>query len=64
MNIENLVQISEYEWEVPKYIRGDMRVPVRLFMTRELLEQVMEDKSIEQAINATTLPGLVGAVIV
>ncbi|MGE5249253.1 MAG: RtcB family protein [Bacteroidota bacterium] len=64
MNFENLVQISEYEWEVPRYIRGDMRVPVRLFMTRELLEQVMEDKSIEQAINAATLPGLVGAVIV
>src|SRR5512144_15061 len=64
MNIENLIQISETEWEIPTYIRPDMRVPVRLFVTRELLEQVMDDKSLEQAINATTLPGVVGHVIV
>ena len=64
MNIENLVQISETEWEIPTYIRPDMRVPVRLFATRELLEQIIDDKSLEQAVNATTLPGLVGHVIV
>ncbi len=64
MNIENLVQISETEWEIPTYIRPDMRVPVRLFVTRELLEQIKDDKSLEQAINATTLPGVVGHVIV
>ena len=43
MNIENLVKISDYEWEIPTYIRSDMRVPVRLFATRELLEQIMGD---------------------
>ena len=64
MNIENLVQISETEWEIPTYTRHDMRVPVRLFVTRELLEQILNDKSLEQAVNATTLPGLVGHVIV
>jgi tRNA-splicing ligase RtcB len=64
MNIENLVQISETEWEIPTYIRSDMRVPVRLFATRELLEQIINDRSLDQAINAATLPGLVGAVIV
>lgn len=64
MNIENLVQISETEWEIPTYIRHDMRVPVRIFATRELLEQIINDKSLEQAINASTLPGLVGHVIV
>ena len=64
MNIENLVQISETEWEIPMYFRNDMRVPVKLFATRELLEQIINDKSLEQAINAATLPGLVGHVIV
>ena len=64
MNIENLIQISETEWEIPTSIRGDMRVPVKLFATRELLEQVINDKSLEQAVNAATLPGLVGHVIV
>lgn len=64
MNIENLVQISETEWEIPSHFRADMRVPVRLFVTRELLEQIIDDKSLEQAVNAATLPGLVGHVIV
>jgi tRNA-splicing ligase RtcB len=64
MNIENLIQISETEWEIPTYIRSDMRVPVKLFATRELLEQIINDKSLEQAVNAATLPGLVGHVIV
>jgi tRNA-splicing ligase RtcB len=64
MNIENLIQVSETEWEIPTDFRSDMRVPVKLFATRELLEQVLNDKSLEQAINAATLPGLVGYVVV
>jgi tRNA-splicing ligase RtcB (3'-phosphate/5'-hydroxy nucleic acid ligase) len=64
VNIENLIQISETEWEIPTYIRSDMRVPVKLFATREMLEQIINDKSLEQAVNAATLPGLVGHVIV
>ena len=57
-------QISDYEWEIPPTYRRDMRVPVRIFATRELLEAAFDDKSIEQAINAATLPGLVGKVLV
>ena len=64
MNIENLVQISDTEWEIPTSMRSDMRVPVRLFVTRDLLEQIIDDLSLEQAVNASTLPGVVGAVIV
>ncbi len=64
MNLENILQISDYEWEIPAHVRRDMRVPVRLFATRELLEQIASDKSLDQAINAATLPGLVGRVIV
>src|ERR1043165_55138 len=64
MNFENLIQISDTEWEIPTYIRNDMRVPVRLFATRELLEQIMGDKSLEQAMNTANLPGLVGYVVV
>ena len=64
MNIRELTKINDNEWEIPKSYRHDMRVPVRIFATRELLEQVMDDKSLEQAVNAATLPGLVGAVVV
>lgn len=64
ITIKDLTQISDYEWEIPQSYRADMRAPVRLFATRKLLEKVMEDKSLEQAVNAATLPGLVGHVIV
>jgi len=64
MNIQNLTRINDNEWEIPKSYRHDMRVPVRIFATRELLEQVMNDKSLDQAVNSATLPGLVGAVVV
>lgn len=64
VTLQDLVQISDYEWEIPKTYRPDMRVPVRLFATRRMLEDVARDKSLEQAVNAATLPGLVGNVIV
>ncbi len=64
MDLHELTQISDYEWEIPRSFRWDMRVPVRIFASRELLEQVKDDKSLEQAVNAATLPGLVGYVIV
>ena len=62
--VSDLKKISDYEWEIPQSFRADMRVPVRVFVTRELLEQAMRDKSLEQAVNAATLPGLVGHVTV
>ncbi len=62
--LHDLVRVSDYEWEIPRSYRSDMRVPVRLFATRKLLEQIIDDRSLEQAVNAATLPGLVGHVIV
>ena len=64
ISIQEMTKISDFEWEIPKSFRNDMRVPVKLFATRQLLEEVMKDRSIEQAINSTTLPGLVGHVLV
>jgi tRNA-splicing ligase RtcB len=64
VSLQDLRRISDYEWEIPKSYRSDMRVPVRLFATRRLLEKVMDDKSLDQAVNAATLPGLVGHVVV
>ncbi|MGH2581490.1 MAG: RtcB family protein [Anaerolineales bacterium] len=62
--ISDIKKISDVEWEIPRGFRKDMRVPVRIFATRELLEAISGDKSLEQAVNAATLPGLVGQVIV
>jgi len=64
ITLSSLKRISEYEWEIPQSFRSDMRVPVRIFATRRLLEAVMNDQSLEQAVNSATLPGLVGYVVV
>ncbi|MDD5468420.1 MAG: RtcB family protein [Anaerolineales bacterium] len=64
VSLKDLHKISDYEWEIPKSAREDMRVPVRIFATRRLLEMAMVDESLQQAINSATLPGLVGHVVV
>jgi len=64
VNFNDLKEINKFEWEIPQSFRPDMRVPVRIFATRQLLSEIMDDKSLEQAINAATLPGLVGHVVV
>lgn len=64
ISISNFTKISEYEWEIPKSFRPDMKTSVRIFSSRRNLEQSLSDLSVEQAINATTLPGVVGSVVV
>ena len=64
MKISNLNRVSDVEWEIPISYRKDMRVPVRLFATLKLIEAILDDKSLEQAVNAATLPGLVGEVVI
>jgi len=64
ISISNFTKISEYEWEIPKSFRPDMKTSVRIFSSRQNLEQSLSDLSVEQAINATTLPGIVGSVVV
>ncbi len=64
VSLKDLLKISDYEWEIRPGQRDNMRVPVRIFATRQLLEAVMNDRSLEQAINVATLPGLVGNVVV
>ncbi len=57
-------KISDFEWEISPDFRSDMRVPVRVFASWSLIQDTLSDKSIEQAINVSTLPGLVEAVMV
>ena len=60
IQLQDLKKVSDYEWGIPKNYRQDMRVDVRLFATRQILERVMDDQSMEQAVNVATLPGLAG----
>jgi tRNA-splicing ligase RtcB len=64
IGLKNLNKISDHEWEIPRSFRKDMGGEVRIFSSRDLLDQILGDKSLEQAVNASTLPGLIGAVVV
>ena len=64
ISLQTFKKISDFEWEIPASFRKTMLVPVRVFATRKLLESSIDDLSLEQAVNATTLPGLAGPVIV
>ncbi len=48
--------------EIPVTARPDMRVPVRIYADDELWRQIEGDRSIEQAMNVATLPGVTGCV--
>ena len=63
IGLHDLKRVNEYVWEIPKTARSDMRVPARIYASRALLDKALTDRSVEQLINATTLPGIVGYAI-
>jgi tRNA-splicing ligase RtcB len=55
--MSGLRQIKPYLYEIPK--TGRMRVPGRIFATRELMESQKADEAVEQVRNVAHLPGIV-----
>jgi tRNA-splicing ligase RtcB (3'-phosphate/5'-hydroxy nucleic acid ligase) len=55
---QELKQISEILWEIPRSFRADMRVPARVYATKEMLQGIIQDRSLEQLINVASLPGI------
>lgn len=56
---QDLYKINNYLYEIPKGFRSDMRVPARIYVDARMLDDVFRDKSLEQIVNVTTLPGIV-----
>ena len=54
----DLVRIEEFLYEIPTSFRADMRVPARVFLGEAMIESVLGDRSLEQLVNVTTLPGI------
>jgi len=52
-----LEQVSENVWELPR--EGEMRVVGRVLASEALLEEIAEDKTLQQMQNTTHLPGIV-----
>jgi tRNA-splicing ligase RtcB len=61
---QNLKQLSDILWELPKSYRKDMRVPARIYATAEMLESIVQDRSLRQLANVATLPGIQRAALV
>jgi len=58
VNIDELLQINENLYEIPKGFRSDMRVSARIFANKVILDDIMGDRSLWQLVNTTTLPGI------
>jgi tRNA-splicing ligase RtcB (3'-phosphate/5'-hydroxy nucleic acid ligase) len=57
-----LKKINKVTWEIEK--EGNMNVPVRIFASEKLLKDMKEDKTFQQAMNMSCLPGVIKNVIV
>ncbi len=64
IKIDEIEKLNNFEWLIPSTYRDGMRTNVHIIASRSILEKALQDQSIEQAVNATYLPGLVGDVVV
>jgi len=52
-----LVKLRENLWEIPA--TGDMKVPGRVYISREMIEKgLKDDESLKQVVNVAHLPGI------
>jgi len=63
MDRDDIRQIGDYLYEIPRDYRGDMRVPARVYADEEILGAALRDRSLEQLVNTATLPGVVAPVL-
>ena len=56
----NLKKIDDYRWLVPRGTKAGMRADALIYADEKLLQQIVGDLSIEQAMNVAFLPGIVG----
>ncbi len=59
-----LKRINEFVWEIEKDDSLGMRVPVRVFANEEIAKLMQRDRTLKQATNAATLPGIVKNMLV
>jgi tRNA-splicing ligase RtcB len=53
-----VARVRDSVWEIPK--SGGMRVPGRVFASKDLIEKAAGDRALEQVANVAHLPGIVG----
>ena len=51
-------KLEDWLWEIPRSFRPGMRVPARILIFEEMLEALLQDRSLAQLVNVTHLPGI------
>ncbi|MBI2956525.1 MAG: RtcB family protein [Acidobacteria bacterium] len=60
LEFEQLKKIDDYRYLIPKSTKPGMRTEALIYANEKLLRQILNDLSLEQAINVACLPGIVG----
>jgi tRNA-splicing ligase RtcB len=60
----DIIQKSSFLWEIPEDFKPGMRVPARIVAEEALLDAIMDDRSLQQLVNVTFLPGILKAAFV
>lgn len=55
---KDLVKITDYIFDIAKNYRSDMRVPARVFASENMIDDIVQDRSLWQLVNIATLPGI------
>src|SRR2546426_8689370 len=55
-----LERVDNNRWRIPTRFNPDMHVPGMVYADDELIEQILQDNSLQQVANVATLPGIVG----
>ncbi len=62
MSVSHLIeQVDDYRWRIPRVKGTGMLTDVRVYASRDILEKVVTDRSLDQAANVACLPGIVGS---
>ncbi len=60
LEMHQLQKLDNYRWLVPRGTKSGMLTDALIYADERLLQDVMKDLSLEQAINVAMLPGIVG----
>ena len=56
-----LERVDAYRWRIPQSYQPGMHVPGMVFADEKLMEQIIEERALQQVANVATLPGIVGS---
>ncbi len=59
-----LKRIDEFTWRIDRDTDRDMNVPVVIYANKKIIEHIKNDRTLQQATNTTTLPGIVKNMLV